>query len=67
MTLPQFYYFYTTVMNTLPIFYRDNVVKRSTSTTKGEDEICSICEENKVSVMLECYVSAKLKNFYLKK
>ena len=44
-------------MNTLPIFYRENVVKRSTSTTKGEDEICSICEENKVSVMLECYVS----------
>lgn len=46
-------------MNSLPIFYRDNVVRRYSisETTKGNnDDICPICEENKVSIMLECFV-----------
>ncbi len=45
-------------MNSLPIFYRDNVIKRNNEATKGnEEEICPICEDKKVSIMLDCYVS----------
>lgn len=48
-------------MNSLPIFYRDNLIKRKITasaeiTNKGEEEICSICEDKKVNVMLDCYV-----------
>jgi hypothetical protein len=46
-------------MNTIPIFYRENVIKRKSfaETTQGnEEEICPICEDKKVSIMLDCYV-----------
>jgi hypothetical protein len=64
VSLPKFYHFFNTLMNSLPIFYRDNVIRRKISatpenTTRGEEEICPICEDNKVSVMLDCYVRKK--------
>jgi hypothetical protein len=41
-------------MNCLNLFYEENIIKRSI-TNNGDDE-CPICEENKVTVMLDCYV-----------
>jgi hypothetical protein len=47
-------------MNSLPIFFQATLNKRLSATTKGnEDDFCPICEENKVSIMLDCYVSLK--------
>jgi len=46
-------------MNSLQIFYLENLVKKKTieEITKGkEDDTCPICEDQKVSVMLDCYV-----------
>jgi hypothetical protein len=58
VNLSQFYHFYNTLMNSLPIFYRDNVVKRKSVTLTGnEEEICPICEDKKVSIMLNCFVN----------
>lgn len=44
-------------MDSLPIFYKDNVLERYSSTKKGEeDDICPICEDKQVNIMLDCYV-----------
>ncbi len=65
LNLSQFYKFFNTLMNSLPVFYLDNIVRKRVNsicdkenTTKGnEDDICPICEEKKVTIMLDCYVS----------
>ncbi len=43
-------------MNCLQIFYQDNLQRRYSTTKKGDDEMCPICEESKVSILLDCYV-----------
>lgn len=45
-------------MNTLTIFY----INKNLS-TKGDDDLCPICEEHKVSLVLECYVIYYNNNF----
>jgi len=47
-------------MNSLPIFYRDRITSKiimnGNNEKTTEENICPICEDNKVSAMLNCYV-----------
>lgn len=44
-------------MNCLIIFYGDKLRKSISKTKKDDDDnICALCEEQSVTLMLECYV-----------
>lgn len=58
MNITEFYKFYEALMESTPIFYGDKLKERFSSgqtTMNDENGICPICEENKVSIMLDCY------------
>jgi hypothetical protein len=57
----EFYSFYNTLLECIPIFYEDSITRLSlekNSTPLNEEEnICCICDYKKSDVMLECCVS----------
>jgi len=61
LTLNEFYNFFNCLTNSTQIFFGDLLklkLKKNKETDKGKneyDDLCPICEENKVSVMLDCY------------
>ena len=47
-------------MNCLPVFYQESVYERYSFTNSGEEkDICPICEEKQVNIMLDCYVKIR--------
>lgn len=56
MNITEFYNFYNTLMNSTHIFYEKKLKLRYPNGKKSEEnDICPICDENKVSIMLDCY------------
>ena len=56
MNITEFYNFYNTLMNSTHIFYEKKLKQRYPNGKKSEEnDICPICDENKVSIMLDCY------------
>ena len=61
LTLTEFYTFFNCLTNSTQIFYGDFFklkIKNNKTPSKDleeNDDLCPICEENKVSVMLDCY------------
>lgn len=55
ISIEEFYNFANSLMDCLPIFYEQSIL-RNKSSKMEENEICCICDENKSDVMLECYV-----------
>ena len=56
LTLSEFYNFYNCLINSTHIFYENKLKQKFPNGKKNEEnDICPICEENKVSIMLDCY------------
>lgn len=56
----EFYNFYNTLLECMPIFYENSITRLSTEKTDSgseEENICCICDDKKSDVMLECCVS----------
>ena len=56
--IEKFYYFFTSLMNCLPIFYEDEFISNYTirNITPNDDDLCAICIERKPDVLLKCKV-----------
>ena len=58
LTLSEFYNFFNCITNSTKLFYGDLLelkMKKKETPNLENDDLCPICEENKVSVMLDCY------------
>jgi hypothetical protein len=67
LTKNEFYKFYNTILDCLPVFYENSLQKIKDSTeahsnSAREDELCCICEDKKSDVMLECCVRLDILN-----
>ena len=61
INLSKFYKVSNAILNSLPIFYRDRInciiSTMGKTADMSEENICPICEDKKVSTMLDCYVN----------
>ena len=61
LTLNEFYIFFNCLTNSTQLFYGDLLKsklqnnKKSSKDIDENDDLCPICEENKVCIMLDCY------------
>lgn len=58
LNVTQFYNFYNCLTASTQIFYNDKLKDKYSlrkSFLENENDICPICDEHKVSIMLECY------------